>query len=273
LIDAVVSPDAAFYLGILNGVNLVNEDGGSYHYGLIRGGGAKWNKGAMTGSDNMDAVGAMRAIGALAFSYPADAKDDIKNQMWKTEKAASYTGFNVAPVTRPCYFTFVEDDFPLGVVPSDYVNNMYFDYDQESDKTNGKWTSEKNYIIGFGRAFGSKKSEVTKADYNDANSLGYSDGDFPDDKYTYTGYMAEVLENPPTNNDAIIKDMFTPIGGVSLEKYNANDEIFESTFGGNNLNYFTYIIGNGTATTADLAKLSKESMFKDYKGSQRKRSL
>jgi len=251
---------------------LVNEDEGSYHYGLIRGGGAKWNMNSMTGSDNMDAVGAMRAIGAQAFGYSADVNDEIRNKMWRTDKAASFVGFNVAPITRPCYFTFVEDDFPLGVVPSDYVNNMYFDYDQESDKTGGKWTSEKNYIIGFGRAFNSNKGEIVKADYNDANTFGYSEGEFSDDQYTFAGYMAEALKNPPTNNDAIIKELFVPLKGVSLQRYNPAEEIFESTFGGNNLNYFTYIMGRGDQVS-DVSKLSKESMFKEYGSSQRKRPV
>jgi hypothetical protein len=263
LIDAVVSPDAALYLGILNGVNLVNEDTGSYHYGLIRGGKKNWNLGAFDGDDNMDVVGAMRAIGAQAFGYTSDQNDDIKNQMWRTSAAGAFAGFNVAPITRPCYFTFVEDDFPLGVVPGYMVNPMYFEYDQELDKTSGKWTSENNYIIGFGRpvAF---KGDIPKADYNDANSFGYEGGDFSDNKYTFAGYMKEVLEDPPQNNDAIIKDMFVPLNGVSLAKYNADTEFFESTFGGNNINYFTYIMGNGNQIPSDVSKLSKENMFKDY---------
>jgi len=43
-VNAVVSPDAAYYLGILNAVNYVDNDDGSYHYGIMRGAYRKFDK-------------------------------------------------------------------------------------------------------------------------------------------------------------------------------------------------------------------------------------
>jgi len=45
-VNAVVSPDAAYYLGILNAVNYVDNDDGSYHYGILRGAYKNWDMGA-----------------------------------------------------------------------------------------------------------------------------------------------------------------------------------------------------------------------------------
>jgi len=191
----------------------------------------------------MDVKGAMRAIGAQAFG------EKKVEEMLKHDLAASFIGFNVAPVTRPCYFTFVEDDFPLGVVPPDIISNTYFEYDQSKDTTTGTlWTSEKNYIIGFGAPINGseqKKSGSTfYAEYNDAKSgtMGYSDGEFSDDTYDFPGYMSEVLKNPPKDNTAITGSPFTPMGGVSLNQYSPTKEAFLASIGGNNMNYFTYIV-------------------------------
>jgi len=187
----------------------------------------------------MDVKGAMKAIGIQALGEQ-DAK-----KMYNHDLASSFTGFNVAPVTRPCYFTFVEDDFPLGVVPPDIISNTYFEYDQNKDvTTNTLWTSEKNYIIGFGKPLGKAKESTLYAEYNDTDlgTMGYSGGEFSDDRYNFAGYMSEVLKNPPKDNTAITGSPFTPMNGVSLSQYSPTKEAFLATIGGNNLNYFSYIV-------------------------------
>lgn len=260
-VDAVVSPDAAFYLGVLTSTNLTDNDDGSYHYGLQRSGTAVWDKGAMETSDNVDTIGGLRAIATVAFGYQGDQR----NQLWRltsngksTEQAAAYAGFNVAPVSRPCYFTFVEDDFPLGVVPADLINNTYYNYKSANDP-GGKWLSENNYIIGFGAPEGFKDDQVY-ATYNDANSLEYTESDFNEDLVTSTGYMKELLENPPGNNNAIELEMFVPPKKIAV--YNEGKEVFESTLGGNNLNYFTYIIRQPVMSQPTLRNLQRKVCLK-----------
>ena len=237
-IDAVVSPDAAFHLGILNTYGMERSTEGGYaNYGF-----------EMSNLSNNQIYQSYKAIAKLAMN---DEDYDFYND---AEKAAKYMGTSVAPYSRSCYFTFVEDDFPLGVIPSSVIKSKYYEYEKSGQ--NQGWQADQNYIIGFG----SPSDGVLKAKYNGGNDAGVYDNfnkNNANEMYREFGYLAEILEDPTVivNNDAIISDIFQPMKPIKF--MSQQDAAIDAVLGGNWMNWYQSILDN------DLDSLSKNKLYEE----------
>ena len=278
LVDAVVSPDAAYHLGILNSGNKWEGDPSRYMYGFEYFTQNDEDQKFGVADNPNDIKNTLEALGTLAFGN----KD---TQFWLPDQASKFIGLSVVPFSRSCYFTFVEDDFPLGVIPNASIVSKRFEIGSSQEN---KWQPDDNFIIGFAEA----KGGVNQAVYNDANDGGsYSsmtgisanEGmtggsyDISGDKhesYRSFGYLAEILKdtdnlkNTLSNNKAIVTNLFTPESGELYFK-TPEDSFIEAIFGGNTLEYFSNTLDDNKIGDNSKEKLKKildsevEATFKD----------
>jgi hypothetical protein len=246
-IDAVVSPDAAYHLGILNTYGLVSAEGNDYvNYGFEM----QWS------SDNIIKTKLYKSLAKLVY-------DDENYDFYSEDQSSEYNkymGMSVAPYARSCYFTFVEDDFPLGVIPSSIVKSRYYDL-EETNNSQNKWTAGENYIIGFG----SPEDNVLKATYNGGNDAGKFDN-FNKPKeaneiYRSFGYLADVLENPESmikDNSAITGVMFKPSSG-QIQFRSQEEAKIDAIIGGNWIGWYNAITSDQSEA---LNTLNKSELYK-----------
>lgn len=110
-IQAVVSPDAAYYLGMMH-LSPLEQPGSS---------GGKF-QGIINKFDNSLAEQAATSL--------------------------AKAGLAPVPIPRECYFAFVDDDIPLGVVTTLYNPANEFQLTEEAKEAFGE---DGNYVVGFGR--------------------------------------------------------------------------------------------------------------------------
>lgn len=273
-VDAVVSPDAAYYLGILTsgsyGSNAI-DDSEMPLYGLDfiansdltiqSGSGADRTGGDSELPDNVygNYQKALNFIGQQA---------GIQESLYDKSTYAKFYGTTVVPISRKCLFTFVEDDFPLGVIPSTIINPTIYDYAPDLDKK-GKWISDKSFIIGFGTpASGQDGAKAVFGEYNDADKdMGFQGEDlfktYGDDSYREYGYLAEVLKNTSLvkDNSSIKEEMFSVAGGAEIIFETKEEALLRASVGGNPIpfkgeyGYFSSVL-NG-----DFEKISKDNLY------------
>jgi len=244
-IDAVVSPDAAYHLGILNTYGVVDYESSDYaNYGF--------EMGQLTNNQIRNTV--LKAMAKLVYG---DADYDFYSDD-KTSELNKFLGTSVVPYARSCYFTFVEDDFPLGVIPATHIKSKLYNYEQTNDNQT-KWNAEENYIIGFG----SPKDGELSALYNGGNDAGlFTDFQKPNSNETYRsfGYLADVLKDPSIikSNDAIVKNIFAPKESIYFA--NAQEAAADAIIGGNWIGWYESVL-NG-----ELNKISKDELYKVLDG-------
>jgi hypothetical protein len=238
MIDAVVSPDAAYYLGILTNTQTINpavgagiDLFGSFGADLLLNIGAG---GAGSSAANLP-IPKSRQIVEYLESFREGS--GVSNKFWEKDNAGQYFGSYIVPTTRSCYFTFVEDDFPLGVIPAPIIQPQEYSYSSDSDPGT-KWKSDKSYIIGFGRSKGKDNQQVTSAVFE-----GQNDIEFDDFKNTSTGgtvyreygYLKEILEDQSLlqNNESITDNLFTPANEAVIDFETEKDAAIKSAIGGN----------------------------------------
>lgn len=262
LVDAVVSPDAAYHLGILNSGNKWEGNPSRYSYGFEYFTDNDSRQKFGDADNPQDIENTLEALGQLAFGNQTD-------QFWLPENASKFIGLSVIPFSRSCYFTFVEDNFPLGVIPNAAIVSKRFEMGSSKDGNN--WQPDDNFIIGFA----DEKDKSNVAVYNDANDGGSynsmegisanGDGDFKTDgdkhkSYRSFGYLADILKDTDNlkdvlgDNKAITKDLFRPKSGEVYFK-SAEDSFIEAIFGGNPLLYLQAVL------KADYDKISKKELY------------
>lgn len=121
---AIVSPDAAYFLGLMH----LTETEKKY-----------WLNDPQGGNPSNDQAYKLYAPGGASYTTAATA--------------AINSGLAPMPMVRECYFTFVDDSIPLGVVTTLQTPTTEFktNYDGKTDHENDK-------IIGFGRFQNSDQS-------------------------------------------------------------------------------------------------------------------
>ena len=262
LVDAVVSPDAAYHLGILNSGNKWEGNPSRYSYGFEYFTDNDSRQKFGDADNPQDIENTLEALGQLAFGNQTD-------QFWLPDKASKFIGLSVIPFSRSCYFTFVEDDFPLGVIPNAAIVSKRFEMGSNQD--GNKWQPDDNFIIGFA----GEKDGSNVAVYNDASNDGgsYSSmaeisangGDFGTDgdkhkSYRSFGYLADILKDTDNlkdvlgDNKAITTNLFTPKSGEVYFK-SAEDSFIEAIFGGNPLLYLQ------AALKGEYDKISKDKLY------------
>lgn len=268
-VDAVVSPDAAYHLGILNSGNKWEGNPSRYSYGFEYFTDNDSRQKFGDADNPQDIENTLEALGQLAFG-------NQDQKFWLEDNATTFIGLSVIPFSRSCYFTFVEDDFPLGVIPNAAIVSKRFEIG--SSQAGNKWQPDDNFIIGFS----STKDGINKAVYNDAddgssftsmgeisaNAGGTGDGFESDgDKHrTYRsyGYLADILKDTDSlkdvlgDNKAIAKNLFSPESGELYFK-SAEDSFIEAIFGGNPLMYFT------AAIKGEYEKISQDNLYEVLK--------
>ncbi len=260
-IDAVVSPDAAYHLGILNTYGTVDYSDNDYvNYGF--------EMGEQTDYTITNTV--YKALAKLAYG---DDKYDFYSADNGSE-TTKYLGTSVVPYARSCYFTFVEDEFPLGVIPASIIKSKLYNYEQPNDNQ-VKWNTEENYIIGFG----SPKDGELIASYNGGNDAGlFTNYKNPDSNTTYRsfGYLADVLSDPSIikDNSAIVKNIFAAKDEIYFAT--AQEAAADAIIGGNWIGWYQSILDNklNTLNKNELYKqLDKEvDTFKDNDSSNKGRT-
>ena len=275
-IDAVVSPDAAYYLGILTsesyGTHALDRSLQLPLYGLDFIANSSLNVAEdsagtdRSGRDNElpkdDFANYKKAVGVLGNSA------GIQESLYQKDLVSKYYGSVIVPISRRCLFTFVEDDFPLGIIPSTIINPTMYDYAPDLDKK-GKWISDKSFIIGFGTpASGADGAKAIFEEYNDADKdMGFQGEDlfktYGDNSYREYGYLAEILKNTNLvkDNDAIKEAMFSPANDAEIVFETKEEAMLRASIGGNPIpfkgdyGYFSSVI-NG-----DFEKISKDNLY------------
>jgi len=166
---------------------------------------------------------------------------------------SDYSGVSIVPIARSCYFTFVEDDFPLGVIPGSIVKSKYYDLSSNS-KT---YSSEKNYIIGFGSYELGKSQSKLEATYHGNDAVSYDQYQTLDENTEHRsfGYLADVLSDIDSikNNDAIEGDLFRPLQEITFRT--REEKRIQAILGGNYTLWYDKIL------SAKLNDLSKKSLY------------
>jgi hypothetical protein len=217
-ISAVVSPDAAYYLGTmhLGPKEKIPSGGGGYRV-LI----GKFN-------------------------------NDIAEQAADTLAKA---GLAPVPQPRECYFAFVNDDVPLGVVTTLYNPANEFELTEKAKEELG---SDGNYVVGFGRfdASGLKDKKLL-AELTNAENL-YRSGGISVDTLER---KIEILNTTPGSPFNSIFTELAPVGGVNLltdgdfaEAAARGGNVLPSTNGENG--YFDLVLA------AQYNNLSRDELYK-----------
>jgi hypothetical protein len=126
---AIVSPDAALYLGLLNS----NKNNGSAASTALR------VIGVVAGVLNPVTL----VAGTAGAVYDALTEDDFDLNNLSN-------GFNTHPVRQECFFAFVPDETPLGVVGDENFVKR-FNLSENSRNNFGGAYGLEDYLIGFGR--------------------------------------------------------------------------------------------------------------------------
>ena len=122
-LSAIVSPDAAYYLGVMH-----LTEGEKYYF--------KREKDDHGFDENRASVGA---------------------------SALAQAGLAPVPMPRDCYFTFVDDSVPLGIVTTPFNPANNFDYKGDMD-------ANKSYFVGFGK-FSSTGGELSAEELTSQNAV------------------------------------------------------------------------------------------------------
>jgi hypothetical protein len=231
-IDAVVSPDAAYYLGILTNPLSLKGDAASdarfasYGLDLVTG---------ITGNANTVTYGDIQIK-----DYLSQIKQEtgLSTEFWNADQAVKYFGTSIVPTSRSCYFTFVEDDFPLGIIPAPIIQPQEYEYSTDTD-TGGRWLADKSYIIGFGKSEDANNEAVTNAMFEGQNDIDF--GGFDDEEspgghiYREYGYLKEILEDPSVlqDNTSITDDLFVPGNKGEITFQTERDAAIRVAIGGN----------------------------------------
>jgi len=166
-IDAIVSPDAAYYLGMMH-LSPLEKDG-------------------------------------LRFVQMGDAAFNL----------AKNSGLAPVPIPRQCYFTFVNDDIPLGVVTTLYNPTNEFQLTEEAKAAFGE---NQNYVVGFGRFDASQAKNILTAEL-----AGFGLNERPAEVTAVTADRAEqeaeayLAKNPQIrgNWNSMFKEL-KPVGGINM---------------------------------------------------------
>ncbi len=173
-ISAVVSPDAAYYLGImhLGPTEQIASGGGGYQ--------------------------------ALVNKFDNDTAE---------KAAASLAKAGLAPVPQPreCYYTFVDDDIPLGVVTTMYNPANEFSLTDEAKSVFG----DSSVVIGFGRFDASQvKDKKMMAEILNTGSL-YRSRQIAGSADSMERQIEALNSNPNNPLNSIFTEL-APVGGVNL---------------------------------------------------------
>lgn len=199
---ALVSPDAAYYLGVMS---LTQPEKNFWSDGEHSKNDESWG-GTSAGDD-----GAESAILKLAGA-----------------------GIAPFPIPRWCYYAFVPDDVPVGVVPDIALPAQEFTVPNTDYLSSDQYSTR---VIGFGKFSGIAKSKLIGSDRfkpelgsNDPN--GY--------------YFVEYDDNAATLEDALATNALNAVGGnITPTLPDAKDGYFD-------------LVKSGTAD--DFEKLSKEKL-------------
>jgi hypothetical protein len=239
MIDAVVSPDAAYYLGILTNTQTINPAIGA-GFGLFGSFGADLLLDLGKGNSGVSAANVPTPKSREIVEYLESFREGsgVSNKFWEKDNAGQYFGSYIVPTTRSCYFTFVEDDFPLGVIPAPIIEPQEYSYSSDSDPGT-KWKSDKSYIIGFGRSKGKDNQQVTSAVFEGQNDIEFDDfksiSSTGGTVYREYGYLKEVLEDQTLleDNTAIVNNLFTPANEAVIHFETQRDNAIKAAIGGN----------------------------------------
>lgn len=208
---AVVSPDAAYYLGIMH----LTENEKEYF-----------------GSEN-DKIG------------------NDNNHSNASAQALAKVGLAPTPMPRDCYYTFVPDEVPLGVVTTVYNPANEFKYNSDTD-------IGESYFIGFGKfqtPEGDGRLLVEDAAKNGMQKLGISGTADNLEK------QLELLGERPTAFVNTGWKEFIPVSGITL--LDAGHFAEAAARGGNILaavgdenSYFDYVL------KAEYSSLERDALWK-----------
>lgn len=206
---AVVSPDAAYFLGVMH----LTENEKYY------------------------------------FKREKDDKGFDENRASVSASALAQAGLAPVPMPRDCYFTFVDDSVPLGVVTTPYNPANEFKY-------NGETHVDMDYYIGFGAfsAEGDGKLLAEKANKAGMQKLGLSGTADSIER------QLELLNERPTAFTNTQWQEYIPVSGITLLDQGHFAEA--AARGGNILagageenSYFDYIL------KADYSSLEREKLY------------
>lgn len=212
---AVVSPDAAYYLGVMH----------------------------LTNSEK------------YFFKREKDDKGFDENRASASASALAQAGLAPVPMPRDCYFTFVDDSIPVGVVTTIYnpVNNFKY-------SGSGNNNAENDYFIGFGKFSNQNADGILAVEDATARSKMAQLG--------VTGVTAdrieeqlELLNERPTALNTQFRE-YIPIRGITL--LDAGYFAEAAARGGNVLpgadnganGYFNYVMNS------DWDSLSRDALYK-----------
>ena len=207
---AVVSPDAAYYLGVMH-----LTEGEKYY-----------------------------------FKREEDDNGFDENRASASASALAQVGLAPVPMPRDCYFTFVDDTVPLGVVTTIYNPANEFTYKGDSGK-------DKSYFIGFGAfaAEGDGKLLAEEASKAGARQLGISGSADSMER------QLELLNERPTALTNSQWQEYIPISGITLLDQSHFAEA--AARGGNILagkgeqnSYFDHML------KAEYSSLEREALYK-----------
>ena len=207
---AVVSPDAAYYLGVMH-----LTEGEKYY-----------------------------------FKREEDDHGYDENRASASASALAQVGLAPVPMPRDCYFTFVDDTVPLGVVTTIYNPANEFTYKGDSGK-------DKSYFIGFGAfaAEGDGKLLAEEASKAGARQLGISGSADSMER------QLELLNERPTALTNSQWQEYIPISGITLLDQSHFAEA--AARGGNILagkgeqnSYFDHML------KAEYSSLEREALYK-----------
>jgi hypothetical protein len=200
---AVVSPDAAYYLGVMH----------------------------LTGNEKE------------YFD-----SDDAASQ---SARALTQSGLAPVPMPRDCYFTFVDDSIPLGVVTTIY--NPINEFKYSGANTN----SENDYFIGFGK-FQTSDNDG-KLLVEDAIGAGIQRNNLTGASADILERQAQILNERPTALKTQFRE-YIPVSGTYL--LDGGYYAHASALGGNILptanqrdGYFDYVL------SAEYDKISREALY------------
>jgi hypothetical protein len=201
-VDAIVSPDAALYLGLL-----IDENG------AIR----------TPFSENLDKMEEKAVAGALNFS---------------------------SAIYPDCYFTFVEDSVPVGVVTSAYNPAQEF-YSSIQEAYDNQFSTEGSMKIGFGKY-------IINEQYSGDNAIDPTKGSSIPYVYTADARGSMGVFDPR------VQSMFTGLKtskytfDSSLKMLDSQQIISLLNRGGNYINYFDLLRSVDTLNQLEEKKLVQE---------------
>ena len=122
--------------------------------------------------------------------------------------AVAKAGLAPYPVPRECYFTFVNDDIPLGVVTTLYNPAHEFELTEEAKAAFGE---NANYVVGFGRFDATKANNVLTAELT---GLGFKTADRFEAEAEAEVYLAKGPQIRGSWNK-MLKEL-RPVGGINM---------------------------------------------------------